>query len=87
MVLNLLEISLATDVPTSLRNAPDKYNIIIRLWTNCFHRLLKNLRRSSLTSKIALEYLQKFIYYAYTFSTALLKGFVQGLSCWLARSS
>jgi hypothetical protein len=73
MMLNLLEISLATGVPASLRNIPDKYNIIIRLWTNCFYRLLENLRRSSLTSKIALEYLQEFIYYAYTFYTALLE--------------
>jgi protein SMG6 len=73
MMLNLLEISLATGVPTSLRNIPDKYNIIIRLWTNGFYRLLENLRRSSLTSKIALEYLQEFIYYAYTFYTALLE--------------
>ena len=73
MMLNLLEISLASGVPASLRNIPDKYNIIIRLWTNCFYRLLENLRRSSLTSKIALEYLQEFIYYAYTFYTALLE--------------
>jgi protein SMG6 len=73
MMLNLLEISLASGVPASLRNIPDKYNIIIRLWTNCFYRLLENLRRSSLSSKIALEYLQEFIYYAYTFYTALLE--------------
>jgi protein SMG6 len=72
MMLNLLEISLAPGVPVSLRNIPQKYNIIIRLWTNCFYRLLENLRRSSLSSRIALEYLQEFIYYAYTFYTALL---------------
>jgi hypothetical protein len=72
-MLNLLEISLAPGVPDSLRRIPEKYNIIIRLWTNCFYRLLENLRRSSLTSKIALEYLQEFIYYAYTFYTALLE--------------
>jgi len=73
LMLNLLEISLTPGVPASLRNIPEKYNIIIRLWTNCFYRLLENLRRSSLTSKIALEYLQEFIYYAYTFYTALLE--------------
>jgi protein SMG6 len=73
LMLNLLEISLAPGVPDSLRRIPEKYNIIIRLWTNCFYRLLENLRRSSLTSKIALEYLQEFIYYAYTFYTALLE--------------
>ena len=47
MMFNLLEISLASAVPASLRNIPDKYNIIICLWTNCFYRLLENLRRSS----------------------------------------
>jgi hypothetical protein len=73
MMLNLLEICLATGVPSALRNIPDKYNIIIRLWANCFYRLLENLRRSSLTSRIALEYLQEFIYYAYTFYTTLLE--------------
>jgi len=69
--LPLSSISLANGVLASLRNIPDKYGIIIRLWTNCFYRLLENLRRSSLISKIALEYLQEFIYYAYTFYTAL----------------
>ena len=73
MMLNLLEISLASGVPASLRNIPDKYNIIIRLWTNCFYRLLENLRRSSLSSKIALEYLQESMYHASTFYTVLLK--------------
>ncbi|KAH9028113.1 hypothetical protein EDB85DRAFT_2074672 [Lactarius pseudohatsudake] len=73
LMLRLLEISLAPGVPASLRNIPEKYNIIIRLWTNCFYRLLENLRRYSLNSKIALEYLQEFIYYAYTFYTALLE--------------
>jgi hypothetical protein len=70
---NLLEISLTLGAPASLRNIPEKYNNTIRLWTNCSYRLLENLRRSSLTSKIALEYLQEFIYYAYTFYTALLE--------------
>jgi hypothetical protein len=73
MVLNFLEICFATSVPASLRNIPDKYNIIIRLWTSCFYRLLENLRRSSLTSEFALEYFQEFTYYAYTFYTALLE--------------
>ena len=47
LMLNLLEISLTPGVPDSLRRIPEKYNIIIRLWTNCFYRLLENLRRSS----------------------------------------
>lgn len=60
-MLNLLEISLAPGVPDSLHRVPEKYNV------------LENLRRSSPTSKIALEYPQEFIYYAYTFYTALLE--------------
>ncbi|TFK55267.1 hypothetical protein OE88DRAFT_1654050 [Heliocybe sulcata] len=73
MMHNLLEISLAPSVPASLRNIPQKYNIIIRLWTHGFHKLLENLRRSSWTSVVAFEHLQDFIYYAYTFYTGLLE--------------
>jgi hypothetical protein len=72
MMLNLLEISLASGIPASLRNIPEKYNII-RLWTNCFYRVLENLRRCSLASQIAYEYLQELIYYAYTFYSALFE--------------
>ena len=72
-MLNLLTISLAPNVPASLKNIPKKYNIIIRLENNCFYHLFKNLRCSSPTSKIALEYLQEFIYYVYMFYTALLE--------------
>ncbi|KAJ7098134.1 hypothetical protein B0H15DRAFT_824243 [Mycena belliarum] len=70
---NLLEISLAPSVPASLRNIPTKYNIIIRLWSFAFHKLLESLRRASFTSPLALEHLQDFIYYAYTFYTGLLE--------------
>ncbi|KAG6829844.1 hypothetical protein H0H92_003287 [Tricholoma furcatifolium] len=70
---NLLEISLAPSVPASLRNIPTKYNIIVRLWTYAFHKLLESLRRASFTSALALEHLQDFIYYAYTFYTGLLE--------------
>ncbi len=70
---NLLEISLAPSVPASLRNIPTKYNIIVRLWTYGFHKLLESLRRSSFTSPLAMEHLQDFIYYAYTFYTGLLE--------------
>jgi hypothetical protein len=73
MMHNLLEISLAPSVPASLRNIPTKYNIIIRLWTHAFHRLLESLRRASFNSRLALEHLQDFIYYAYTFYTGLLE--------------
>ena len=70
---NLLEISLAPSVPASLRNIPTKYNIIIRLWTHGFHKLLESLRRASFASPLALEHLQDFIYYAYTFYTGILE--------------
>ncbi|KAJ6547339.1 hypothetical protein B0H19DRAFT_1075225 [Mycena capillaripes] len=61
------------DVPASLRNIPTKYNIITRLWTFAFYKLLESLRRASFTSALALEHLQDFIYYAYTFYTGLLE--------------
>lgn len=72
---NLLEISLAPSVPASLRNIPEKYNIISRLWTNAFHKLLEGLRRASCAQQdlAAFEHLQEFIYYAYTFYTNLLE--------------
>ncbi|KAI0055170.1 hypothetical protein BV25DRAFT_1932002 [Artomyces pyxidatus] len=73
MMHDLLQISLAHNVPASLRNIPEKYNIIIRLWTHAFHRLLEHLRRASLNSRIAMEHLQDFIYYAYTFYTGLVE--------------
>ena len=63
----LLEISLAPSIPASLRNIPTKYNIIICLRRYSFYKLLESLRRAS--SPLALEHLQDFIYYAYTFYT------------------
>lgn len=75
MMHNLLEISLAPSVPASLRNIPEKYNIIPRLWTNAFHKLLEGLRRASCSSAdvAAFEHLQDYIYYAYTFYTGLVE--------------
>ena len=70
---NLLEISLSPSVPASLRTIPSKYNIIVRLWTYAFHKILESLRRASFQSPVALEHLQDFIYYAYTFYTGLLE--------------
>lgn len=70
---HLLEISLSPSVPASLRNIPTKYNVIVRLWTYGFHKLLEALRRASFTSALAFEYLQEFIYYAYIFYTGLLE--------------
>ncbi|KAK6977365.1 hypothetical protein R3P38DRAFT_2479905, partial [Favolaschia claudopus] len=69
----IYSISLAPSVPVSLRNIPTKYNIIPRLWTFAFHKLLESLRRASFTSPLALEHLQDFIYHAYTFYTGLLE--------------
>ncbi|KAG2144492.1 hypothetical protein DEU56DRAFT_205910 [Suillus clintonianus] len=73
MMHNLMEISLAPSVPASLRVILSKYNIIIRLWTHAFHKLLEALRRASFSLPLALEHLQDFIYYAYTFYTRLLE--------------
>jgi protein SMG6 len=72
MMHDLLQISLAPTVPASLRNIPTKYNIIIRMWTHGFHKLLESLRRAAFSgSEIALEHLQEFIYYSYVFYTHL----------------
>ncbi|KAH8117438.1 hypothetical protein DFH11DRAFT_1817087 [Phellopilus nigrolimitatus] len=70
---NLLQHTLAPHVPASLRNIPTKYNIIIRLWTHAFNKPLETLRRASFHSAIALEHLQEFIIYAYTFYSMLLE--------------
>ena len=74
MVHNLLRLTLAHNVPVSLRAVPDKYNLIMRLWLNGFHRPLENLRRCAFNNSIvALEHLQDFIYYAYTFYSCLFE--------------
>ncbi|KAF5330656.1 hypothetical protein D9619_005946 [Psilocybe cf. subviscida] len=73
VIHNLLRLSLAPAAPTSLSNIPTKYNIIVRLWTFAFHKLLESLRRASFSSPLALEHLQDFIYYAYSFYTGLLE--------------
>jgi protein SMG6 len=70
---NLLEISLSPSVLPSLRIIPTKYNIIVRLWTYAFHKLLESLRRAAFASPLVLEHLQDFIYYAYIFTQVFLK--------------
>lgn len=70
---NLLQLSLAPSVPASLKNVPTKYNIVVRLWTHAFHKLLEALRRASFASQLALELLQEFIYYAYSFYISLVE--------------
>ncbi|KAF9232140.1 hypothetical protein BU15DRAFT_81571 [Melanogaster broomeanus] len=52
---------------------PQSITFIIRLWTHAFHKLLEALRRASFSSPLALEHLQDFIYFAYTFYTGLLE--------------
>ncbi|EIW75365.1 hypothetical protein CONPUDRAFT_159489 [Coniophora puteana RWD-64-598 SS2] len=47
--------------------------LIIRLWAHGFHKVLESLRRASFSSPIALEHLQDFIYFAYTFYIGLLE--------------
>ena len=74
MIHNLLRLTLAHNVPVSLRTVPDKYNLIMRLWLNGFHRPLENLRRCAFNNSIvALEHLQDFIYHAYTFYSCLFE--------------
>ncbi|KAJ3935434.1 MAG: hypothetical protein NXY57DRAFT_912951 [Lentinula lateritia] len=68
---NMLQISLSPSVPVSLRTIPTKYNIIMRLWVTGFNKLLQSLQRACLESPLAMEYLQEFIMYAYTFYTGL----------------
>ena len=75
MIHNLLRLTLAHNAPLSLRAVPEKYNLIMRLWLNGFHRPLENLRRcaTSNNSIVALEHLQDFIHYAYIFYSCLFE--------------
>ncbi|TEB18962.1 hypothetical protein FA13DRAFT_1802749 [Coprinellus micaceus] len=70
---DLFQHSLDPKVPVSLRSIPQKYNIIGRLWTFSFHKILEGPRRASFKSPVALEHLQDYIYYSYTFYTDLLE--------------
>ncbi|CAL1704092.1 unnamed protein product [Somion occarium] len=72
----MLSLTSAPTLPSSLRNVPIKYNLIIRLWTHAFHKPLESLRKAAnppTSSRVALEHLQDFIYYAYTFYTCLFE--------------
>ena len=76
MIHNLLRLTLAHNVPVSLRAVPEKHNLLMRLWLNGFHRPLENLRRCAFNNNnsiVALEHLQDFIYYAYTFYSCLFE--------------
>lgn len=78
-VHKFLEISLAPSVPASLRNVPNKYNLVNRLWTHGYSLLLESLRRAAFLPKvrdglnIPLEHLTDFIFYAYIFYAGLIE--------------
>ena len=60
-ICEMLALTLAPTVPASLKNIPQKYNLIIRLWSNTFYHFLESLRhaaRPPTSSQVALEYLQ-----------------------------
>ena len=60
-IREMLALTLAPTVPASLKNIPQKYNLIIRLWSHAFYHLLESLRhaaRPPTSSQVALEYLQ-----------------------------
>ena len=74
MIHNLLRLTLAHNVPVALKAVPEKYNLIMRLWLHSFHRPLENLRRCAFNNSIvALENLQDFLYYAYTFYSCIFE--------------
>lgn len=66
-------MTLAPQVPTSVHSISSKYNIPTRLWGNAFHHALQTLRKSSSSSNIALEHLNDFIFWAYSFYTSLVE--------------
>ncbi|KAI0721532.1 hypothetical protein C8T65DRAFT_705109 [Cerioporus squamosus] len=75
-IREMLALTLAPTVPASLKNIPQKYNLIIRLWSHAFYHLLESLRhaaRPSTSSPVALEYLQQFLNYAYVFYGGLIE--------------
>ncbi|KAI0371731.1 hypothetical protein BV20DRAFT_978724 [Pilatotrama ljubarskyi] len=75
-IREMLALTLAPTVPASLKNIPQKYNLIIRLWSHAFYCLLESLRhaaRPPTTSPVALEYLQQFLNYAYVFYGGLIE--------------
>ncbi|KAF7797066.1 hypothetical protein EIP86_008258 [Pleurotus ostreatoroseus] len=74
LIYRMLSLTLAPTVPQSLKSIPVKYNLVFRLWNHGFHRLLERLRHYAMAnSKVSLEHLQEFTYYAYSFYTYLIK--------------
>ncbi|RDX48390.1 hypothetical protein OH76DRAFT_671253 [Lentinus brumalis] len=76
-IREMLALTLAPTVPASLKNIPQKYNLIMRLWSHAFYHLLECLRHaarpSTSGSPVALEYLQQFLNYAYVFYGGLIE--------------
>ena len=64
---------LQCSILASIHNISTKYNIIIRLWTHGFHKLVESLQHASFMSLLSFKHLQDFIYYAYTFYTGILE--------------
>ncbi|KAI0085483.1 hypothetical protein BDY19DRAFT_966394 [Irpex rosettiformis] len=75
---DLLTLTMAPSIPTSLRHIPTKYGLVGRMWKTAFYHLLETLRRAASScppeaeENVALEHLVSFIYYAYTFYSGLL---------------
>lgn len=46
---------------------------ILHLWTHRLHKLIESLLQASFASPLALEHLEDFIYYTYTFYIGILK--------------
>jgi protein SMG6 len=68
---DLLQLALNPRVQASVKSIPDRYNIPTRLWSVGIQKLISNLRRSAAHSYRAGEHLTEFIYWAYSFYTAL----------------
>jgi protein SMG6 len=79
---SFLAIALDPRMPVTLHSLPQKHNIPTRLWQTAFHMPLERLRHALIASSNStstgknqpdiLGHMTDFIYYAYTFYTALL---------------
>ncbi|KAK7063547.1 PINc domain-containing protein [Favolaschia claudopus] len=71
----LLQMTLDPSFPASVHSIPTKYMIDARMWTHAFYAPFESLRRASSISYLALELLQDYIQYAYTFYACLLEDY------------
>jgi protein SMG6 len=79
---SFLTLALDPRMPVTLHSLPQRYNIPTRLWQTAFHMPLERLRHALLAASNTtapgknqpdiLGHLTDFIYYAYSFYTALL---------------